>query len=109
MQCLKSEGFRRCSRSQKWTKQPWGSRYLKLGFFRPNSGGHFPFPGLRPSNYFQLTASLAVTRHLTAHICSVGEGWQKPKCNALYSKGLSAVKVLCHTGVWDRIMEKEDP
>lgn len=49
----------------KWTKQTWwgreDSRYLELGALQictPNSGGgHFPFPGLRPSHYLQPTAS----------------------------------------------------
>ena len=71
LQCLKSKGFRRCSGSQKWTKQPWDSGYPELGLLRPvppSSGGHFPFPGLRPSNYHSQPDSHK------AHICSVWEG-----------------------------------
>lgn len=83
-----------------------------MGLFRPV---HPPSPAQEGIFHFQAsgqaitTASLTVTRQLIVHICSVGEGQWKPKCNALYGKDLPAIEVLCHTGESDRITEKEDP
>lgn len=85
-----------------------GSRYLELGALQictPNSGGgHFPFPGLRPSHYLQPTASQPDSHKAPYCACLLhGGGVVGAKCKTLYSKGLQLSR--CS----DRITEKEDP